>query len=40
MLRSSEGWQGEQAGRFPGDAGAGLLTSWHVGEEGPLWCDP
>ena len=32
----SEGWQGEQAGRFPGDAGAGLPTSWE--RKGPsVW---
>lgn len=35
---SSEGWQGEQAGRFLGDTGGG--ASDKLGEEGPLQCGP
>ena len=34
----SEDWQGEQAGRFPGDAGAGLPTSWE--RKGPFSVAP
>ena len=34
----SEGWQGEQAGRFPGEAGAGLPTSWE--RKGPFSVAP
>lgn len=35
---SSEGWQGEQAGRFLGDTGAGLPTSWE--RKGPFSVAP